>query len=84
MRIIGCDLHSRQQTLAMLDVETGEVEECVLRHEGDRVREFYRALPHPVRVGIEATCFCTLTDRQTTDPPLRVQIMDVRNSFAAE
>ena len=24
MRIIGCDLHSRQQTLAMLDVETGE------------------------------------------------------------
>jgi len=55
MRIIGCDLHSRQQRLAMLDVETGEVEECVLRHEGDRVREFYRALPHPVRVVIEAS-----------------------------
>jgi hypothetical protein len=25
MRIIGCDLHARQQTLAMLDTETGEV-----------------------------------------------------------
>lgn len=35
MRIIGCDLHSRQQTLAMLNVETGEVEECVVVHEGE-------------------------------------------------
>jgi hypothetical protein len=25
MRIIGCDLHARQQTLATLDTETGEV-----------------------------------------------------------
>jgi len=25
MRIIGCDLHTRQQTLAMLDTISGEV-----------------------------------------------------------
>jgi hypothetical protein len=25
MQIIGCDLHARQQTLAMLDTGTGEV-----------------------------------------------------------
>ena len=25
MRIIGCDLHARQQTVAMLDTTTGEV-----------------------------------------------------------
>jgi hypothetical protein len=25
MRIIGCDLHARQQTLAMLDTTTGEI-----------------------------------------------------------
>jgi len=55
MRIIGCDLHSRQQTLAMLNIETGELEQCVLRHEGDQVRDFYGALARPVRVGIEAT-----------------------------
>lgn len=55
MRIIGCDLHSRQQTLAMLESETGEVQECVLQHEGDEVRRFYAGLPGPVRVGIEAT-----------------------------
>ena len=55
MRIIGCDLHARQQTLAMLDTTTGEVLEVTLKHEGDNVREFYSALPRPVRVGIEAT-----------------------------
>src|SRR6266436_6112252 len=55
MRIIGCDLHARQQTLAMLDTETGEVVNLTLKHEGDGVREFYSSLPRPVRVGIEAT-----------------------------
>ncbi len=55
MQIIGCDLHSRQQTLAMLDTATGEVVEPTLLHEGNRVREFYSQLPRPVRVGIEAT-----------------------------
>jgi hypothetical protein len=60
MRIIGCDLHARQQTLAMLDTETGEVVNQTLAHEGESVREFYSTLPGPVRVGIEATGgFCT-------------------------
>jgi hypothetical protein len=30
MRIIGCDLHARQQTLAMLDTTTGEVVSAAL------------------------------------------------------
>ncbi len=55
MRIIGCDLHARQQTLAMLDSTTGEVVKATLKHEGNLVREFYDHLPRPVRVGIEAT-----------------------------
>jgi len=55
MRIIGCDLHSRQQALAMLDTATGEVVKKTLKHEGDNVREFYSTLAGPVRVGIEAT-----------------------------
>jgi transposase len=54
MRIIGCDLHARQQTLAMLDTLTGEVENRTLMHEGNQVREFYAQLPRPVLVGIEA------------------------------
>jgi transposase len=50
---IGCDLHARQQTLAMLDTETGEVNRTLM-HEGNEVREFYSQLPQPVLVGIEA------------------------------
>ena len=33
MRIIGCDLHARQQTLAMLDTTTGEAVNLTLQHE---------------------------------------------------
>jgi len=55
MRIIGCDLHTRQQTIAMLDDQTGELVEKQLNHEGEGVRQFYSALPRPVLVGIEAT-----------------------------
>jgi hypothetical protein len=47
MRIIGCDLHARQQTLAMLDTTTGEVVNLTLMREGHEVREFYSQLPHP-------------------------------------
>jgi len=55
VRIIGCDLHARQQTLAMLDTTSGEVVKATLKHEGNNVREFYSNLPRLVRVGIEAT-----------------------------
>jgi hypothetical protein len=55
MRIIGCDLHVRQQTVAMLEPATGEVAKMTLQHEGHNVREFYSTLPRPARVGIEAT-----------------------------
>jgi hypothetical protein len=50
MRIIGCDLHARQQTIAMLDATTGEVSTLTLMHEGNQVREFYSQLPRPVLV----------------------------------
>jgi transposase len=55
MRIIGCDLHARQQAIAMLDSDTGELEEKILEHQGETVREFYSALSGPILVGIEAT-----------------------------
>jgi transposase len=55
MKIIGVDLHARQQTIAMLDTDTGELVEKTLEHAGDEVRKFYSALAGPVLVGIEAT-----------------------------
>ena len=44
MKIVGCDLHAKQQTIAMVDTETGEFTEKTLSHEGNEVREFYAAL----------------------------------------
>jgi hypothetical protein len=44
MRIVGCDLHARQQTIAMVDTETGEFTEKTLPHEENAVRAFYTAL----------------------------------------
>ena len=55
MKIVGCDLHAKQQTIAMVDSDTGEFIEKTLVHEGNVVREFYAALEGPVIVGIEAT-----------------------------
>jgi hypothetical protein len=70
MMIIGCDLHTRYQQIAMLDTETGELVQRRLEHENGEARAFYSALLGPVRstscgwetrrrfghrVGIEAT-----------------------------
>jgi transposase len=55
MQIIGVDLHTRQQTIAMLDTETGELVEETLQHVGEEVRNFYSALTGPVQVGLEAS-----------------------------
>ena len=55
MMIIGCDLHTRYQQIAMLDMETGEEVQRRLEHENGEARAFYSALQGPVRVGIEAT-----------------------------
>jgi transposase len=55
MLIIGCDLHTRYQQIAMLDRETGELVERRLRHDNGEARAFYARLPEPAIVGIEAT-----------------------------
>ena len=55
MKIVGCDLHTRYQQIAVLDRETGELIERRLEHENGEARAFYAGLGGPVRVGIEAT-----------------------------
>jgi len=55
MKIVGCDLHTRYQQVAMLDEETGELIERRLEHENGEARAFYASLQGRVRVGIEAT-----------------------------
>jgi transposase len=55
MKIVGCDLHARQQSIAMVDSETGVLTEKLSKQEGNAVRKFYAALEGPVVVGIEVT-----------------------------
>jgi len=55
MTLVGCDLHSRDQQVAVLDTATGEVQERRLVHEGDTIEQFYTSLTGPVTVGIEST-----------------------------
>ncbi len=55
MKIVGCDLHTRYQQIAMLDEETGELVERRLEHANGEAKQFYSQLSGPVRVGIEAT-----------------------------
>jgi transposase len=55
MMIIGCDFHPSWQQVCWLDTETGESGERKLVHaEGDAER-FYRQVPVPALVGMEAT-----------------------------
>lgn len=49
MIIIGCDLHTRNQQVAMLDTERGELVERRLEHENGEARKFYASLPRPSR-----------------------------------
>lgn len=54
--VIGCDLHSRFQQVAVMDLETGELlREQRVEHEGEQVRQFYQSWAEPVTVAIEAT-----------------------------
>jgi transposase len=55
MILVGCDVHARKQQVAVLDSETGELQEVELGHQGEDVERFYAALPHPVTVAIEST-----------------------------
>jgi hypothetical protein len=66
MRMIGCDLHGSQQSIAMWDRETGEIVERTLQHEGTIVRDFYAGLPPPIVVGrvsktLDVLCGCAET-----------------------
>ena len=55
MTLVGCDLHSRNQQVAVLDTDTGEVQERRLAHDDHTVEQFYGSLPRPVTVGVEST-----------------------------
>jgi len=52
---IGCDVHTRNQVVAWVEEETGEIRTRRLDHEGCEVRKFYEKFEPGTVVGIEAT-----------------------------
>ena len=55
MMIIGCDFHPSWQQVSWLDTETGETgEQKLVQASGDAER-FYREVPGPALIGMEAT-----------------------------
>jgi transposase len=63
MFIIGCDLHSRFQQIAMLDTTTGEIVTRRLEHENGEAEKFYAGLKEKALVGIEATGYTQWFER---------------------
>jgi transposase len=63
MFIIGCDLHSRFQQIAMLDTTTGEIVMRRLEHESGEAEKFYAGLKEKALVGIEATGYTQWFER---------------------
>lgn len=54
MWIIGCDFHPRWQQVSFLDPESGEIGERKLVNGDGEAERFYRGLPVPSLIGIEA------------------------------
>ncbi len=54
MTIVGCDFHPGWQQVAVFYPETGEVQELKLANGNGDAERFYRRLPVPALVGIEA------------------------------
>ena len=63
MSIIGCDLHTRYQQIAMLEREAGEIVRHRLEHGNGEAQAFYAALPKPSLIGIEATGYTQWFER---------------------
>lgn len=56
---IGVDFHPHQQTAAWCDIATGETRTVELKHDLEKVREFYQSFSEPAVIGIEASAKAT-------------------------
>ena len=55
MHIVGCDFHPGWQQVAVLDTETGEIQEHKLENSSGEAERFYRRLSVPALIGLEAS-----------------------------
>lgn len=82
MILVGCDLHSRTQQVAVLDTRTGELVEQELAHEGDAVERFYRALPPPLPQKLHLSVLMTVVPNRRAI--FSTLFLGVQCSMAAE
>src|SRR5215471_2608796 len=54
MTIVGCDFHPAWQQIAVFETDTGEISEHKLMNGNGEAEQFYRRLPAPSLIGIEA------------------------------
>jgi transposase len=81
--IIGCNLHSRFQQIAMLDLQTGEVIERRLEHENGEAGKFHAGLATPARVGMEATGYAQWFERMLAEQGHQLWVGDAAEIRAA-
>src|SRR5438046_8417348 len=67
MAIIGCDLHTRYQQIALLETATGEIVRRRLEHEDGEAKDFYAKLAQPSLIGIEATGYTQWFERMLAE-----------------
>src|SRR4051794_8254123 len=82
MRMIGCDLHAAQQTIAMLDRDTGEVVERTLTHEGPAVRETEAAQLDRQLSLVVLKRPLVAARRVAADPSTRIAPLHIRRALA--
>jgi transposase len=84
MVIIGCDYHPSWQQICWQDTLTGETEEKKLEHASGEAEGFYRQLPTPALIGMEATGNCQWFVEMATTVGHPVWIGDAARIGAAE
>ncbi len=87
MMIVGCDFHPSWEQVAWLDTETGETGEQKLVHAAGEAQQFYRALPAPALIGLEATGNCHWLQDRLADLGHQVWVGDaaqIRASYVRQ
>lgn len=82
MSIIGCDLHTRYQVVAVVDTESGEVVTRRLEHENGEAKQFYAELPKRSLIGIEATGYTQWFERMVAEQGHELWIGDAAEIWA--
>jgi transposase len=82
--MIGCDFHPSVQQIAALDTTTGQRWETRLSHAGDQVRQLYRQMPHPARVGLECSGYSLWFEELLEELGIEYWIGDAARIRAAE